>query len=1592
MTDEPGTLEETPITDQDVPHMQTKPEDGESAYTPFDAWVGESDHFRIPALVTTQNGRLVAAADARWDGTGDGYGLDTIVASSAAKYSGNVWEYTFANYLGDNGNKIDSSSTAFIDPALAVDGDTIYMLVDLFPGGVMISNAQKGTGFDGENLLLKKRNDWFGGYDYILGDFDEDGYALIYDEDGYAVDGYAVDEYYNLYSEDGVSNVFFADADFQVLPTSYLYLTKSTDGGKSWSAPQLLNPQVKDADESFYGVGPGRGLVTKDGTIMFPCYVYDGQDGQRSSYIYSKDGGENWERTPDVPDTQGWSSESQLVELYDDTIRCFFRNGTGTICYADYDGTNWSASASTGISVESNCQISAITYSKDINNKQAILLSCPSGSGRANGKIYVMLVGDGNKMELLNAFSIKTEDPYFGYSCLTEMKDGRIAILYEGTGDFTSLTFARYAIEDVAGWEALIGDNVKVEDTASGVAVSAPNLGTVKVESVETVDALKGTNRPYVAYDFTLTTKDDVNYTEPARVYIPADQIADLENPVGFVVNDDGSIEECAGYFTNDKAYFVFEMPHFSTGGVAGDEMELMDAYKNHETIELVEGKTWDGSLPGNLALVDDELNTSIADVTVEAQEIKGDSYDKMEPVTNVTSGTAYYIQSSDGKYYLDSDADWVEDTNSAALWTWDGTYLKRGSNYLQYYYYGDRYNGLTTIGNSRWATEWLQTDGSFSVSGWNYTYTLGQACTKQTVTIEGGYQTKITVQAESVGTTHFAVGDPENGTYYTVVVLPKPDVEENGYLMSGTDQVTKLTTTVGTSYTLSLPSGVSGNVTWASENSSIAMVNNGTITGVNQGLTTVTATVTENGSPVATYTIPVQVWDSGVTYSWDVKRTTVYIDNITDTTVYYSLDCSDELVQTQEGELFYLEYPTDANMALDFFGAPDDGYALTYMAATNTASQYLSLNNSDPTKTDFYTKDGAGKNQLAENAFSTKVAPMIQAALDRGCDGALGFTRPSSNTADITRSDLTFHSEQLPTVTKEVVSVNGDPYTPDMIAKEGDKVCFMITVTQHGYTHPEDAEYKDDGRTDLITYSYVTLKDNLIGATFTNGYSGNTVSPNLNGFNSSADKTITYNVEYTIQSKDLDTTITNTADLTYTYQSKYSSGPFGGSAKAEASISARTFNPASIVVDFGLPVVLDFRDNHGKYDLINEGTATYGTVSVKDNMVTYTPNTVLTDMDTVTLYNTQGNEYTFNVYPATTVYYEEGFVTEQVGFTGGSTGTGYQEMSVNGHGDRYGYDVAYEGHIGASNTTEMTSSTVGNYVTFDFYGTGVEIYANCTPDSGSVMIQVYEQGNDKPIKTLLVNTAMVNGYSSATNFQGVKGYNVPIASLLDLSSSPADYTVKITNVENKGKSGTVSLDGFRVHGTLDTSNTVYVDDGENDPIFVQLRDVVLADVPTTGSQYADQIAANAMSQVYASDHAVRVVVLEQSGGGIEVGQDLLDLGPKNELYLAKGQSVTFKLSTKAQIGLKALNDNVRYTINNVEKTLTSSTDMFTESYNDSVTITNNGDGILAITQIKAVSGISSARANTLVLQPLTADDLVPALVAMGYDLSDEED
>ena len=62
--------------------ISTKPENGTTKGQPFAPGTGGSQNFRIPGIITLDDGTLIAACDARWNHAGDGAGLDTIVSVS----------------------------------------------------------------------------------------------------------------------------------------------------------------------------------------------------------------------------------------------------------------------------------------------------------------------------------------------------------------------------------------------------------------------------------------------------------------------------------------------------------------------------------------------------------------------------------------------------------------------------------------------------------------------------------------------------------------------------------------------------------------------------------------------------------------------------------------------------------------------------------------------------------------------------------------------------------------------------------------------------------------------------------------------------------------------------------------------------------------------------------------------------------------------------------------------------------------------------------------------------------------------------------------------------------------------------------------------------------------------------------------------------------------------------------------------------------------------------------------------------------------------------------------------------------------------
>lgn len=448
----------------------SKPADGTTQGRPFVS-DNPSHWYRIPSMVTLDDGTVVAAADARWDGGMDGGGNDVITARSTD--NGDTWSYTWAGYYGDNGNVFSKASTSYCDSNIATDGKTLYMLSTFFASGVAINgtsaNAQpsKDTGLDSQGRLLLARNG--GDYDYYVGAVGADGYASIYrTSDSTVVSGYKVNGEFELFKHDAyVGCVWYSNCEFQAKKCQYLFFRTSTDGGKTWSAPSLVN--ARKSGEKFLGAGPGRAIVTDDGTICMPVYVYgdnawgSGDASQATSFIYSKDHGKTWSRTANFTSTSsfggsGWSSEAQLVDLGNGVVRCFYRNGKKKIMYCDAtwngSGYQWGDVVDTGIDIWGNCQLSAIMYPYLIDGKRAILVSSPSSTeGRKTGAIFTLLLNDDNTVSTEYAKkTITAEGAMFAYSCLTVLKDGRVADLYET--DACDFTYKVFDIQSLTGMDA----------------------------------------------------------------------------------------------------------------------------------------------------------------------------------------------------------------------------------------------------------------------------------------------------------------------------------------------------------------------------------------------------------------------------------------------------------------------------------------------------------------------------------------------------------------------------------------------------------------------------------------------------------------------------------------------------------------------------------------------------------------------------------------------------------------------------------------------------------------------------------------------------------------------------------------------------------------------------------------------------------------------------------------------------------------------------------------------------------------------------------------------------------------------------------
>lgn len=232
-----------------------------------------------------------------------------------------------------------------------------------------------------------------------------------------------------------------------------VFMTHSTDDGKTWAKPVEITADVKDPGWGWYATGPGHGIQLEigehRGRLVVPCDCGDskgwgGWDKKgRSLMIYSDDHGKTWQRGEI---TAKGMNECEVVELADGSLLVSMRNYHGknrrAFAISKDGGQSWSEPEHHDQIYCPTCQSSIHRYS--LEPKNIILYSGPGGSGRSN--LTVRASYDEGKT--WPVAKVLQEGPS-AYSDLTVLPDGTIACLYETgeKGAYETITFARFSFE-----------------------------------------------------------------------------------------------------------------------------------------------------------------------------------------------------------------------------------------------------------------------------------------------------------------------------------------------------------------------------------------------------------------------------------------------------------------------------------------------------------------------------------------------------------------------------------------------------------------------------------------------------------------------------------------------------------------------------------------------------------------------------------------------------------------------------------------------------------------------------------------------------------------------------------------------------------------------------------------------------------------------------------------------------------------------------------------------------------------------------------------------------------------------------------------
>ena len=471
--------------------------------------------------------------------------------------------------------------------------------------------------------------------------------------------------------------------------------------------------------------------------------------------------------------------------------------------------------------------------------------------------------------------------------------------------------------------------------------------------------------------------------------------------------------------------------------------------------------------------------------------------------------------------------------------------------------------------------------------------------------------------------------------------------------------------------------------------------------------------------------------------------------------------------------------------------------------------------------------------------------------------------------------------------------------------------------------------------------------------------------------------------------------------------------------------------NKVSYVIDFGLPLKIKLSDlnaslNGATIQTVKIDGAKFGKTDYANGVITYTPTKAINEIDTLTVTVTgyitykdaDGKDvtkdgtvsYKVSIIPATSVYYEDSFAkfTDGTGKAAdatwsivGNNGSVTEDKSTSknqaltelGKMDAdavYGYDTAYENStklsMGSAHTVTVKSNmyekndktTTWPTATFTFKGTGFDVISLTDNNSGAISVKVYavnSDGTEKQVEGTLVNnyygyTCKDGKWTVTPTGDNNALYQIPVIKIggLDYGTYKVVITAAYATYADKTGDNQYSfwLDAIRVYDPMGKDNATYKKDGEGYPQYIKLHDALVAENVET-ALFIDGAAAADITAYK-------------------------NYGPNNEVYLAKGQAITFKVQENTdiasiQIGAKAPSGTAAQMDvtggTGLNQPLNTATEMYYKigTAGGSFTITNTGTGILSLTNLKIT--FTDKPGSTIALTAPTAEEQTAAVMSV---------